>query len=110
MATQEASGTATITTVGTEQTIATITTAKPFQAFVDITALAAGEYVQIKIKRKVLAGGVVGTLFDAIYSWLDALMMPVVMTPALLSTQEYDLTLNQLAGTARSFPWAVETP
>ncbi len=110
MATQEASGTTTITTIGTAQTVATITTAKPFQAFVDISALAAGEYLQVKILRKVLAGGVSGVAFDAIYSWLDALMNPIVMAPALLSTQEYDLVLNQLTGIARAFPWAVETP
>lgn len=110
MATQEASGTVTPTTVGTEQTVTTITTSKPFQAFVDISALQAGEYVQLNIKRKVLSGGTSRYIEKRIYSWLDAAMTPIVFFGGLLSTSEYDLTINQLTGTARAFPWAVETP
>lgn len=110
MATQEASGTVTITTVGTEQTITTITTAKPFQAFVNISNLQAGEYVQINIKRKVLSTDISGYVDKRIYSWLDAAMTPVAVFGGLLSTVEYDLTINQLTGTARTFSWSVETP
>ena len=110
MATQEASGTVTPTTIGTEQTVTTITTAKPFQTFFDISALAAGEYVRIAIKRKVLTGGVSNYIYKATYSWLDSLYTPVVVSDAILSTSEYDVTINQLTGTARAFPWAVETP
>lgn len=108
-ATQESSGTQTAT-VTTEHTLATITTAKPFQLIVDINALAAGEYVEIKVKRKALSGGTTRIAFCGIFSWLDALVAPEVVTQPILSTQEYVATLKQLNGTGRAFPWAVETP
>lgn len=108
-ATQESSGTQTAT-VTTEHTLATITTDKPFQLIVDIDALAAGEYVEIKVKRKVLSGGTTRTFAGGIYSWLDADVGPIVITPPILSTEEYVVTLKQLNGTGRAFPWAVETP
>lgn len=108
-ATQEVSGTQTAT-ISTEHTLATITTAKAFQLVVDINALVAGEYVEIKVKRKTLAGGVSRIAFSGIYSWLDASINPMIVTDPILSTQEYIATLKQLNGTGRAFPWAVETP
>lgn len=108
-ATQEASGTQTAT-IGTEHTLATITTAKPFQLKVDINALVAGEYVEIKVKNKVLSGGTTRTEFVGTYSWLDAGVNPNIVVEPILSTQEYVATLKQTTGTGRAFPWAVETP
>ncbi len=108
-ATQESSGTQTAT-VTTEHTLATITTAKPFQLFVDINALVAGEYVELKVKRKVLSGGTTRVDFQGIYSWMDAGVNPNIAFPPILSTQEYVATLKQLNGTSRDFPWAIETP
>lgn len=108
-ATQESSGTQTAT-ISTEHTLATITTAKPFQLKVDINALAAGEYVEIKVKTKGLSGGTTRTQQAGIFSWLDAAVNPIVMFDPILSTQEYVATLKQLNGTGRAFPWAVETP
>lgn len=110
MATQEASGSTTITTVGTEQTIATITTAKPFQVSIDITPLQAGEFLQIRLKKKVLSTSTSAAAFNGIVSWLDASVTPVIIIPGVLSISELDLTFNQLTGTARTFSWAVETP
>ena len=108
-ATQEASGTQ-AATVATEHTLTTITTAKAFQLIVDINALVAGEYVEIKVKRKTLAAGTTRIAFSGIYSWLDAGINPMVITDPILSTQEYVATIKQLNGTGRAFPWAVETP
>ena len=108
-ATQEASGTQ-AATISTEHTLATITTAKAFQLIVDISALVAGEYVEIKVKRKTLAGGTSRIAFSGIYSWLDAAINPMVICDPVISTQEYVATVKQLNGTGRSFPWAVETP
>lgn len=108
-ATQESSGTQTAT-VTTEHTLATITTAKPFQLIVDINALVAGEYVEIKIKRKALSGGTTRVAFAGVYSWLDAGVNPIIVSDPILSTQEYVATLKQLNGTGRAFPWAIETP
>lgn len=110
MATQEASGTQTAT-VSTEHTLATITTAKVFQAKVDISALAAGEYVELRIKQKVLSGGTSRVDGGArIYSWLDAAVSPIAVLEPKIAGIEYVLTLKQQNGTGRGFPWAVETP
>lgn len=109
MATQESSGTQ-AAVVGTEHTLATIATAKALQAIIDISALVAGEYVELKIKRKVLAGGTTRVEWGGIFSWLDATVDPIIVSHPILSTQEYVLTLKQLNGVGRSFAWAVETP
>lgn len=108
-ATQESSGTQSAT-VTTEHTLATITTAKTFALKVDIAALAAGEYVELKVYHKALSGGTSRVAWEGIYSWLDASMNPIVISPPSLAPVEFKATLKQLNGTGRSFPWAVETP
>lgn len=108
-ATQEASGTQ-VATVGTEHTLATITTAKTFALKVDISALVASERVQLKIKQKALSAGTSRISWSAVYSWLDAGVTPIIVSPPQLAPVEYVVTLKQLTGTGRSFPWAVETP
>jgi hypothetical protein len=107
--TNEASGTQ-AATVGTEHTLATIATAKVFQLYVDISALAAGEHVELKVKSKVLSGGTTRALSSAIYSWRDAAIDPIAVSIPIMSDQECVCTLKQLDGTGRSFPWAVKTP
>ena len=97
-------------TVSTEHTLATVSTGGVFALHVDIGALAAGEYVEIKVKQKVLSGGTLRTVMSGIYSWLDAAIDPVVVSAPIMSDQDCVATLKQLTGTGRSFPWAVKTP
>lgn len=107
MATREDSNTQTAT-VTTEHTLATITTDKPFQLFVDIANLAAGEYVQISAKRRVLDGGTDRVMFTAIYPWFTP--EKVVALPPFLTVGQAVFTLTQLNGSSRDFPWSLETP
>lgn len=109
MATQEASGTQ-AATVGTEHTLATLTGGKTYALKVDIAALAAGEYVELRVKHKVLSGGTSRTVFSGIYSWADALENGIALSPPSMAPVEYVATLKQINGTGRSFPWAVEAP
>jgi hypothetical protein len=108
--TQEASGSQTAT-IGTEHTLATITTNKSFVAYVDCNALAAGEYVELKIKRDARAADATRTMHTRIVSWLEASITPIIKLPVdSAGAGEYVGTLKQLNGTGRAFPWAIETP
>lgn len=109
MATLEASGTQ-AATVGTEHTLTTLAVSKALQAVIDISALAAGEHVRIKAKTKTLAGGVTNTALGGVYSWREALINPIVIIEPFLSDQEYVVTLTQLDGAGKSFPWKVLSP
>lgn len=108
--TQESSGSQTAT-IGTEHTLATVTTQKTFVLSVDCANLAAGEYVEIKVKRDVRSADTTRTLHSRIVSWLEAGVTPVVsMPPVPAGGGELVCTLKQLNGTGRAFPWAVDTP
>lgn len=107
--TKESDGSQTAT-VTTEHTLATIITDKVFQLYVDINALAAGEYVEIKLKTMPRALGTTRTLAGGIFSWRDAGISPIVVSVPFMSDEEAVFTLKQLNGTGRAFPWAVKTP
>ena len=108
--TQESSGSQTAT-VTTEHTLATIATNKSFVLIIDCNALAAGEYVELKIKRDARSADATRTMHTRIVSWLEAAMMPIIRMPAdTAGAGEYVATLKQLNGTGRAFPWAIETP
>lgn len=108
--TQESSGSQTAT-VGTEHTLATITTNKTFVAYVDCNALAAGEYVELRVRRDVRSADTTRTMYTRIVSWLEAATTPVIKLPVDSGGGgEYVVTLRQLNGTGRAFPWAIETP
>lgn len=108
--TQESSGSQTAT-ISTEHTLATITTQKTFVLTVDCSALAAGEYVEIKVKRDARSADATRTLHSRIVSWLEAGSTPIVsMPPVPAGGGEFVCTLKQLNGTGRAFPWAVDTP
>lgn len=108
--TQESTGSQTAT-ISTEHTLATITTQKTFVLSVDCTNLAAGEYVEVKVKRDVRSADATATIHSRIVSWLEAAVCPVIsMPPVPAGGGEFVATLKQLNGTGRAFPWAIDTP
>lgn len=108
--TQEATGSQTAT-ISTEHTLATIATLKTFVLSVDCAALVAGEYVEIKVKRKVRSTDTQRIIHTRIVSWLEATVTPTIQMPPVPSGgAEYVGTLKQLSGTGRAFPWAIDTP
>ncbi|MDO8706431.1 MAG: hypothetical protein Q7J84_15940 [Sulfuricaulis sp.] len=109
MTTLEASGTQ-AATVGTEHTLTTLAVSKTLWPEIDISALAAGEFVEVRIKTKTLSGGTTRTQQVCVFSWLDAGVTPGVDGEPIISDQEYILTLKQVGGTGRSFPWKVLSP
>lgn len=102
----ETSGTQTAV-VGTEHTLAAPTTAKTRQLVVDLTNLANGDTVELRVKRKVLTAGSVVPWQTAVFS--HAQSDPGVLSVPCPSPFGATFTLKQTAGTGRSFDWSVET-
>jgi len=63
----ESSGTQTAV-IGTEHTLASPTTAKTRQLVVDLSNLANGDVVELKVRRKVLAAGAERTWQTAVFA------------------------------------------
>lgn len=102
--TQSNSGTQ-AATIGTEHTLATITTAGVYVLRVDVNALANGDRLVLRGKVRALSGGTTRQAFSAVFEHvqadkiLDSIPVPVV--------HELVWTLQQTAGTGRSFDWSV---
>lgn len=102
--TEAASGTQ-AATIATEHTLSTQTTAGAYQLLVDIAALASGDAVTLRLKVKTLTGS---TLATAVQWGFDGVQgEPVSVSVPLSIAHEISATLQQTAGTGRSFPWSL---
>jgi hypothetical protein len=91
--------------IGTEHTLATITTAGIFQFVVDTSNLANGDAVELRIYLKPAAGGTEQlTYYTAFGNAQGQPMKTSLMVPSPIS---WRATLKQTTGTGRVFPWAV---
>ena len=104
MATSNSSGTQ-VATVTTEHTLATITTSGTFVLLVDCNALALGDTVILRAKVKVTSGGTTRQAYEAKYSHVQA--DKIKLSIPVPSVNEVVFTLEQSAGTGRSFPWEI---
>lgn len=102
----ESTGTQTAV-VGTLHTLAAPTTAKTRVLVVDLSAMLAGDVVEIGLQRKVLSAGAVLTWLLPVFA--GPVGQPVLMTIPLPSPFGATFTLKQTAGAARAFPFSVET-
>lgn len=92
-------------TIGTEHTLATITTAGIFQLVVDTNNLANGDTLELRIYL-IPAGS--GTERLAYYTAFgQAQGQPFKTSLMIPSPISWRATLKQTAGTGRAFPWAV---
>lgn len=101
--TVSASGTQSAT-VGTETTLTTDTSNATYYFEVDANALALGDVLELRIYVMTLSGG---TLRQA---WVTTIgpappICPIIVSPPQPSNQSLSVTLKQVAGTAKSFPW-----
>lgn len=98
----ESSGTQTAT-VGTKHSLATSTNNGVFTFEVDLSNLASGESVRLTVEGVTLSGGATGLM------WPGNLTAPLVavrvQSPPVASDVSVTVTLTQLNGTGRSFPW-----
>jgi len=96
------SGTQTAT-LGTEHTLATITTAGTYVLNVDAAALVNGETLQLKAKVKTLSGGTSRLAYHGVFK--HALALPSLFSIPVPALIEVVFTLQQDGGTGRAFPW-----
>jgi hypothetical protein len=106
--TDEANGTQTAT-INTEHTLADLTTQKTFIAKVSISAMQAGDILELRIYDKVLTGGALEVAFFAQFFDVPTVGNAIQISIPVPSLWEWKLTLKQTAGTGRAFPWTVQS-
>ncbi len=102
----EANGT--LTTDGTEQTVATLTSNSVKTWTIDLGALANGGEVVTRIYTKVLTGGTERLLWPAV-PFRHAQSAPIKMTLPIPSSVSVRVTLQRTAGPDLQIPWKVES-
>jgi hypothetical protein len=80
------------------------TTDGVFQFFIDVSALANGDTIEIQVLEKVLSSGTARLVFEATLS--NAQDEPVWVSPALVLLHGWTIQLKQTLGSARSFDWS----
>lgn len=102
------SGTQTAT-ITTEHDLATPTASGVYQLSVDLNALADGEVVELRVKKKVLTGGTIRVAYQS--SWTGVLPADdlIAESPPITAPFGCTVTLLQKNGTGRAFPWSLHT-
>lgn len=93
-------------TISTEHTLDTITSAGVFVLAVDLSALAAGDVVELRVYGKARSTDTERLVHRGTYGPLP-LAIPLVMSVPIVSPHHFKSTLLQSAGTGRAFPWAI---
>lgn len=93
--------------VGTEQTLATITTAGIYQLFVDLGNLAAGDILELRAYGKARSGDTERLMWGPVSYGPIVPAQQLPPSPAFVVAVSLRLSLKQVAGSARAFPWAV---
>ncbi len=108
--TLHASGTQ-VAVIGTEHILSSIAIAGVFTSHVDLNAMQAGDTLELRVYRKVLAGGVSRPF--KLLSFTGAQGADAQISDGdpfgneLAEADGLKFTLKQTVGTGRSFPWKV---
>lgn len=102
----ESSGTQ-LASVGNEHTLSAPTTPHIRVLLVDAAALLSGETLELRFKTKVLSGGTERLIRKE--SFPGPLTDPHIQSPPFVMPQGGTITLEQVGGVGRSFPWAIVT-
>lgn len=100
----EASGT--VTTDGTEQTLATLTTNSVKTWVLDLAALQNGDTVEARVYTTTLAAGTERLLWAAI-PFQHAQAAPIKQSLPIPSDVSVRFTVKRVAGSDRALPWKV---
>ena len=98
----EGSQTATVTT---EHTLSTETTAGNYVLYVDVSNLALGDILELRVKLKPRSTGTTRELFLGSYAHVQEQL--IVASIPVSVVNEAVFTLLQATGTGRVFDWAV---
>jgi hypothetical protein len=80
------------------------TTTGIFQFFIDVSALANGDILEIQVLNKTRAADTERLVFESVISNVQD--EPIWVSPALTLMHVWTLQIKQTLGTARSFPWS----
>lgn len=109
--TAHATGTKTVSVIGTEESLTTANVAGTFTLHVDKNAMQAGDILELRIKQMVLTSGTARVAYygrwDGAQPTDDQIAISVPISNELTDSGALDFRLNQLKGTARAFPWKV---
>lgn len=96
---------------GNETTLYESTSNKHFGAEVNLDEMLSGDTTRVKVYTKVLTGDAYAEFFDQTYSGVDGGQgAPVIYFPFKSGPYGYKLTIQQTAGTLRSYKWRVDEP
>jgi hypothetical protein len=100
------SGTTSALSISSETTLATNTGNATFVLEVDVSNLVLGDILEIRVYTITLSGGSLIQAWKGTYQ--GALIINNhVISPPIASDQSVKFTLNQIAGTGRTFNWKV---
>lgn len=94
-----------LTVIDTEHTLATVTTAGNYVLYVDTNVLALGDELILRVKLKVRSTGTTRLLFEGTYK--NVVGAPIIQAIPASVVNEAVFTLEQTAGSVRTFDWAV---
>jgi hypothetical protein len=97
--------------IGSEHTLASVNQAGVYQAWVDLSAMAAGDRVELRVSRMVKSGGTSREVHVAAFAGVQ-IEEPVVRTDGFANpntdTDALKFTLKQTHGTGRTFDYSVD--
>ncbi len=85
-------------------TLANDTTDGVYQVFIDTGNMVAGDQFRLKVYEKVTSGGTKREIYAAV---LTGAMTDNWVSPSLILMHGWDVTIQKLAGTDRSFSWSI---
>lgn len=94
-----------ITTDGTEQTLATVTTASNFVIAIDLANMAAGDEIEMCIYGKARSGD--GERLLHLWPILGNQSRDLWQSIPVASPHHLKATIRRHAGTDRAYPWAI---
>lgn len=94
-----------VTTDGTEQTLATVTTANTYVLVIDANAMANGDVIELRLKTKARSGGTSRLAYFATYANVQG--QPNKYSVPVPVNVEIIATIKRVAGTDRAYPWAL---
>ena len=92
-------------TITTEHTLTTQTGNKFYTAYIDLTNMASGDTVEIRVSIIVKSAG--SHILYYLGTYTGAQTNPLVYIPSLPSDISWKLTLKQTAGTGRTYDYRV---
>jgi hypothetical protein len=96
-------------TINTEHDLATPTTSGVYVLSVDLSAMQAGDIVELRFKKKVRTGDTIRTAYQTTFADAPTAETMIAVSVPVPCPFGCTVTLKQVAGTGRAYPWSLET-